>query len=79
MNIFESLSKEERKEFISAANVATRDRNKVISEHLKEVLTMLEGNMKAHHMAWKIPVGNYLINEPTEIAQYLLLKAGESE
>lgn len=78
MKIFESMTFEERREAIVVSNVVAHDRNKVIAERLKEVLEILKWNMKAHHMAWKIAVGNYLINDPEEIATYLLLKAGEA-
>lgn len=78
MKIYESMSKKEREIALSAIQIEKAEQNKVIAERLKKCLTILEGNMKAHHMAWKISVGNYLINDPTEIAQYLLMKAGEA-
>lgn len=77
MIIFENLNREEKEEAIYLYGYTDDDRRRIISTKLAGVLRILDGNMKAHHMAWSLPVGNYLINEPKEIAEYLILKAKE--
>lgn len=77
MIIFENLSSEEKKEAIYSYGYTDDERRRIIATRLADVLWILDGNMKAHHMAWSLPVGNYLINEPEEIAEYLILKAAE--
>lgn len=73
MIIFENLSEQEQL-FIDQEY----DQH-LIACKLQEVLDFLHDNMLAHHYAWRIASGNYLINTPQDIADYCIDWANENQ
>lgn len=75
MIVFENLSKQERLSACKAVNATSEEKQKIMYNGVKKTLEIISNRCntrKAWNIAWKISVGNYLINSPEEIANYCI-------
>lgn len=75
MIVFEELSREERRSACAAVNATMGEKQKIIADCIKGTLSFISakhGTRKAVKISRKIAVGNYLINNPEEVADYCI-------
>ena len=74
------LSREEKiKAIQSVPGRFSRERLSHAKDRLKATVRLLEGNQSEISRCWRILLGNFIVNEPEQVAEYCKILAEKGE